>query len=280
MEQTVTLIRQTLSAHYPHEEVRAMVRLIMEKCFGCSPLEIYMGRSRAFSQQERQRAAEIAERAANGEPIQYILGEADFGSLTFAVRKGALIPRPETTELTGWIVDDHRSSPPRSLLDIGAGSGCIAITLAKAFPSADVSAWDISPAALAVAAENSERHGVRVALSLQDMLMPFPTEARYDVIVSNPPYVTLAEREEMEANVLDWEPAEALFVPDSDPLLFYRRLAEIGQSLLSPQGALYVEVNRAYGEATANLFRTMGYCDVSLRHDLSGHPRMVKAKRL
>lgn len=190
-----------------------------------------------------------------------------------------LIPRPETEELVEHILRMEVGSP--RILDIGTGSGCIAISLSKELPQANIDAWDVSEEALAIARTNNKHLQASVRFSLCNALTYHPTTAEcYDVIVSNPPYIAEAERGNMERNVLDWEPSTALFVPDNDPLLFYRSIGELGQVLLKPGGRLYFEINRAYGAATAALLCSLSYNEVEIKSDLSGNNRFVFAKKL
>ncbi len=287
MQQILQYIRQTLSTCYPASEANALARLILEKRFGISLTEIYMGKDKQFLPEQRNELEDILQRLLRNEPVQYVLGEADFCGETFSVGSGVLIPRPETEELVAWIGETMPATPCK-VLDVGTGSGCIAISLAKRFPQSDVTAWDVSGQALAIARANNQRLGTNVNFLRRDVLEEAkayePTDRRsdegtFDVIVSNPPYVTCSERKEMEANVLDWEPGLALFVPDDDPLLFYRAIARLAQRLLKPGGRLFFEINRAYGAATVNLLQEMNYQAVELRKDLSGNDRMVSAQR-
>jgi release factor glutamine methyltransferase len=199
--------------------------------------------------------------------------------LTFEVNPNVLIPRPETQELVAWIVEDCQPGKSVRILDIGTGSGCIPVTLAKQLPEAEVESWDISEGALEVASRNSERNGVKVLLRQKDVLNAEPEGKLYDVIVSNPPYITNKEKVDMEANVLDWEPSLALFVPDEDPLLFYRKIARLGCEILKEGGSLYFEINRAYGQETALMLNELGYNQIELKKDSWGNDRMIKAKR-
>ncbi len=287
MQQILQYIRQTLSTCYPASEANALARLILEKRFGISLTEIYMGKDKQFLPEQRNELEDILQRLLRNEPVQYVLGEADFCGETFSVGSGVLIPRPETEELVAWIGETMPATPCKAL-DVGTGSGCIAISLAKRFPQSDVVAWDVSEQALAIARANNQRLGTNVSFLRRDVLEEAkayePTDRRsdegtFDVIVSNPPYVTCSERKEMEANVLGWEPGLALFVPDDDPLLFYRAIARLAQRLLRPGGRLFFEINRAYGTATVNLLQEMNYQAVELRKDLSGNDRMVSAQR-
>ena len=213
------------------------------------------------------------------EPFQYITGETSFCGLPLHVAPGVLIPRPETAELVDWIVTDFGDKAHLNIVDIGTGSGCIAIALAKFLPGARVSAWDISDAALDIARRNAERNGVHVDFKQVDVLSHISAEGNAHIFVSNPPYIREREKTDMERNVLDWEPEQALFVPDDDPLRFYRKIAELGLVHLAPSGVLYVEINQAYGPETVDLLTGMGYRNVILRKDMSGNDRMVKAER-
>ena len=219
-------------------------------------------------------------RLQKNEPIQYVLGKETFCGLDFEVDSNVLIPRPETRELVEWIVADRKSSASSHILDIGTGSGCISISLAKFLQGSKVEAWDISQGALDVARRNAQRNGVEVLFRHQDVLDALPGGAIYDVIVSNPPYITEKEKLDMEANVLDWEPSTALFVPDADPLLFYRKIAELGLSMLKTGGALYFEINRAYGQETISMLESLNYSQIELRKDEWGNDRMIKAYKL
>lgn len=222
---------------------------------------------------ERLEAA--AERLAAGEPLQYVLGEAGFCGRPFVVRPGVLIPRPETEELVAWVLRDEVRS--RRLLDVGTGSGCIAVSLALGLPGAELFAADLSDEALAVAAENARRLGARVTLRRADALHgladAFPE--RFDAIVSNPPYVPQSDLAAMHANVRGYEPPEALFVPDDDALRFYRAIARAGRRMLRPGGKLYFEIYERSAGQMRLLLGEEGYTDTEVREDLNGKPRMV-----
>ena len=220
----------------------------------------------------------IAQLAA-GRPVQYVVGSAEFLGRRFAVREGVLIPRPETEELAAWIVRDERRAA--ALLDIGTGSGCIAATLALELPQAAVSAADIPPAALDTAAENFRRLGARVDLrradALGDLAEVFP--GPFDAIVSNPPYVPQSDLRQMHVNVRDHEPHEALFVPDDDPLRFYRAIARAGRRMLRPGGRLYFEIYHRHADAMRRMLDEEGYERTDVREDLFGKPRMTCSRR-
>lgn len=224
-------------------------------------------------------AVEGLERAVEelqaGRPVQYVVGRAEFLGRSFAVREGVLIPRPETEELAAWIIADEK--PARRILDVGTGSSCIAATLALELPEAEVFAADISETALAVAAENCRTLGACVTLrqadALHDLAEHFPE--RFDVLVSNPPYIPERDRVALHANVRDYEPAEALFVPDDDPLLFYRAIARAGRRMLQPGGRLYFEIYAPQADALCDLLAAEGYTATEVREDLFGKQRMV-----
>lgn len=277
MNPLYTYIKQKLiAASYAETEASALARWILEEEFGFSTLELYVGKDTDFPMEKRNRLNDILVRLARFEPIQYIIGKTEFCGLTLKVSSDVLIPRPETAELVDWIVFDCPQSGLR-VLDIGTGSGCIAITLAERMVEAEVSAWDISEKALAVARENALHNNVRIAFSCMDVFNEPTGTSVFDIIVSNPPYITESERAEMERNVLDYEPETALFVPDTDPLRFYRRIAHIGNQMLKPGGKLFFEINRAYGSETAAMLKYGGYSQVEVRSDSYGNARMIKA---
>lgn len=219
----------------------------------------------------------MAQTIASGTPIQQVLGYAYFCGLKLKVTPSVLIPRPETEELVRWVVDE--SPAPRSILDIGTGSGCIAIALAKALPQTRLTAIDISDEALAVARENAKMHDADIDFIQADILNPNPYLAnnRFDVIVSNPPYICNKEADEMEKNVLDHEPHVALFVPDDDPLLFYRAIAEKTLTMLTPDGTLFFEINRLYAQELTTMLQSMGFQHITVRQDQFNNDRMLRA---
>ena len=219
------------------------------------------------------------ERLASGEPFQYVMGQTEFCGLTFKVTPDVLIPRPETEELVCRIIAENKKRSGLSVLDIGTGSGAIAVTLAKELPDARVTALDVSEGALAVAAGNAERNGVAVSFMKSDILSEAPLPGRYDLIVSNPPYVPERDREGMHRNVRDHEPALALFVPDDRPLLFYEAIANKAAVTLNPGGRLYLETYEAYHQELKQLLEDNGFTNVGCWNDLFGRPRFVVASR-
>lgn len=279
MHPVVNEIRNILQGIYPDSEALSLAKMLLVEVFGFTTLELYGGKDKEIFGKQRDILDKMLARLRENEPIQYILGKESFCGLTFEVNPDVLIPRPETRELVDWVLTDWKSSGVVRLLDIGTGSGCIAISLARYLPDADVEAWDISEDALRVARRNGERNEVQVHFCQKDVLKVIPENTRYHVIVSNPPYITEREKVDMDANVLNWEPSTALFVPDSEPLLFYRRIAELGISMLHDGGALYFEINQAYGEDTVRLLDDLGYRHIELRRDEWGNDRMVKANR-
>ena len=245
---------------------------------GVDALDIYMGKDIILSACKQRELENIIFRLQKNEPIQYIRGYAEFCGRNFRVAPGVLIPRPETAELVDLIVKENPDA--RRLLDIGTGSGCIAISLDKNLPDAKVDAWDISEEALAIARKNNEELDAQVTFRRQDVFSADGMQGTsYDIIVSNPPYVTETEKTEMEANVLDWEPGLALFVPDEDPLCFYRRIAELGRELLRPGGKLYFEINQAYGQDMIRMIEMNQYRDVRVIKDIFGKDRILTANR-
>ena len=278
MHPIVYEIRDALRGHYPDSEALSLAKMLLTEAFGFSTLELYGGKDKEISGNRLRDLHEMLSRLKKNEPIQYIIGTESFCGLTFEVNPNVLIPRPETQELVRWIEADWKSVPCR-ILDIGTGSGCISISLAKFLEDAKVESWDISEGALQVARRNCVRNEVKVLLRQQDVLSAVPEGELYQVIVSNPPYICEKEKVDMDANVLDWEPETALFVPDADPLLFYRKIAELGVSMLCEGGALYFEINRAYGEETLRMLEGLGYRQLELRKDDFGNDRMIKACR-
>ena len=271
-------IQSSLSRLYEESEARSIARLVLEVGFGIDYVSIVAGKDKQFSPEESAKLDMILHKLQSGIPVQYALGVAEFGALTLKVTPDVLIPRPETEELVDWICSDYQEREGIDILDIGTGSGCIAISLATRL-RACIDAWDISQEALQVATANAARCKAAVRFSLRDALQSssYSEAARYDIVVSNPPYIADAEKVDMESNVLDHEPELALFVPDDDVLKFYRAIASGARNLLKPGGTLYFEINSAHGQDTAALLQSMGYKGIELRQDFTGRDRMVKA---
>ncbi|MDH6311483.1 release factor glutamine methyltransferase [Parabacteroides sp. PFB2-10] len=280
--ETGEYIRQSLSGLYPVDEAEALLRLIGEHLWGMPYYRILMTRP-SLSEEQAERLRMIVERLKKKEPIQYIIGETTFYNLLFQVNASTLIPRPETEELVELIIGDNRQRESLSLLDIGTGSGCIAVALAKHLPGATVTGVDISKEALTVAAQNAEKAGCEnVSFRQIDILDSGQALAglpdKFDIIVSNPPYIMEKEKSAMKENVFAYEPGTALFVPDEDPLLFYRAIARFGKERLRREGLLYFEINALLGNETAAMLREEGYREIELIKDLSGKDRIIKAK--
>jgi len=280
MHPIVNEIRDALRESYPDSEALALAKMLLVEVFDFSTLELYGGKDKEFSVKHRDVLGEMIRRLKKNEPIQYIIGRETFCGLTFEVNPDVLIPRPETQELVSWISDDYRGKAPCRILDVGTGSGCIAVSLAKLVGGAEVEAWDVSVEALEVAGRNAGHNGAEVLFRRKDVLSVVPGGECYDVIVSNPPYIAEKEKADMDANVLDWEPSLALFVPDEDPLLFYRKIALLAKEMLTESGSLYYEINQAYGAETVQMLESLGYSSVELRKDIHGNDRMIKAKRI
>ena len=278
MNITASYIHRKLQGRYDPREAGNLSRIICCEILGQQTVDYYLGKDIILSVKEEQELESILARLHNFEPIQYILGEARFLGRTFRVTPGVLIPRPETEELVEMMLKEL--SPVSRVLDVGTGSGCIAISLAKELPESQVTAWDVSGEALSIAAANSKALQASVRFEQRDVLTYEPCVVDcYDVIVSNPPYVTEAEKQEMEHNVLDWEPSLALFVPDTDPLRFYRRIAVLGLEMLTSGGKLYFEINRAFGKDTVAMLCETGYRAVRLQKDISHNDRFVIAEK-
>ena len=272
-------IKKMLAGYYPDAEASALAKMLLVEVLHFSTLELFGGKDKEVFKKDLDVLYEMSRRLQNQEPIQYIIGKETFCGMPFVVNRHVLIPRPETQDLVEWIAEEDQQTNPCRLLDMGTGSGCIAISLAKKLPHVQMEAWDISGEALQVARQNALNNQVKVDFHQQDILSASPGIAEWNVIVSNPPYITNKEKAEMEANVLNWEPHTALFVPDHDPLLFYRKIAQLGMSMLVNGGALYFEINRAYGTETIAMLQALGYENIIIRKDRFNNERMIKATR-
>lgn len=304
-------LRDALLPRYDAREARAVALLVLEDAFGVPRMDVYADKVRHFSEEERRRLQNILQRLAAGEPVQYVLGRASFCGMNLRVTPATLIPRPETAELVDAaetlcekILETlPADQKPLQILDAGTGSGCIALALAQRLPSANVEAWDISSEALDVARQNAAEQNLYIDFQQRDILaeaadcssepanpatyisdaeiksISEKSSPRYHLIVSNPPYIAERERPNMEAHVLDYEPHTALFVPDDDPLRFYRALAHIARRTLHPGGALAVEINQAYGTETLQLFAAVGFTSLTLLKDAFGRDRIVTARQ-
>ena len=252
-------------------EARAVTRLVMETLYGLTYADLLCGRMQTLPEAPLRN---VLSRLLQNEPVQYVLGQADFCGRTFRVGPGVLIPRPETEELCRWIIGSTQRGA--RILDIGTGSGCIACTLAAEIAGSRLSAWDVSETALATTADNARRLGVEVNVMRMDALHPTPPAGpAWDTIVSNPPYICQQERAEMRPNVVDYEPEEALFVSDADPLLFYRAIAAYAAKALVPGGRLYFEINPLYAKPLQGMLRQAGFGKAEIREDQFGKQRFI-----
>lgn len=272
-----TLIRQASQGYEPRE-ARAIAAKLCEALFGMRFTDVVIEPDAPCPSGEAGLLERVLRELDQGRPVQYIIGQTTFRGLTLRVREGVLIPRPETEELVGWITAETSADAAPHILDIGTGSGAIALALASEMPAARVSALDVSPQALEIARENAGLNRLTTNFIQADILRD-ELSGPYDLIVSNPPYVTRSEAARMQQNVLRHEPHLALFVEDGDPLLFYRVIAQKAGTALAPGGSLYFEINEQFGPQTARLLETSGYREVELRNDLFGKPRMIRARK-
>lgn len=276
MQHSVLQILKKLDGLYTKSERSILSHLIVEEICGNSSMLRITDKNNHLSNSELRKVQDIVDRLKNREPIQYILGKTEFYGMPFLVSPDVLIPRPETEELVEWIIAENKNTD-YLILDVGTGSGCIAVTLAKKIINAEVNAWDISENALDVATKNARLNNVEVRFVKRDIFQPVEEKEFFDIIVSNPPYVTESEKGVMESNVIDFEPHGALFVPDDQALIFYDRIADLALALLHNEGKLYFEINRAKGKEVCNMLVGKGFMQVELKKDLSGNDRMVRA---
>ena len=275
--------KSVLNAVYDTNEIAAVTLLVINEVCALSKAKIKAFPETAISPPQSKELTNILNELKTGRPVQYVLGKTEFYGLPFNVNPSVLIPRPETEELVEWVIESVGSGKLAvgSILDIGTGSGCIAITLKKNLPGFKVSAIDISAAALETAASNAKLNGVDVQFINSDILN-FGSEIeipKFQIIISNPPYVTLHDKTQMHANVTDFEPHSALFVPENDPLLFYKAIADFATTNLTENGLLFFEINESYGKETVELLNSKGFKNIELRKDMSGKDRMVKGEK-
>ena len=261
-------------------------RLLMSHITGLSMTQLLAERDFCLSEEQQKWYDEAIVRLKNNEPLQHVMGQCEFYGRKFKCDGRALVPRPETEELVEWIISMHNAQctidNSFNILDIGTGTGCIALSLAKELAEAEVTALDISAEALSLARENAEILEVENVVFVEGDILNMDdkhvvAKDKYTVIVSNPPYVRECEKKDMEANVLDYDPHTALFVSNEDPLIFYRAIGEFGLTHLKDRGTLYFEINQYLGQETCDLLIAMGYRNVEMREDINGNPRMIKA---
>ena len=270
-------IRRRLDGIYDRREREAVILLVFSFVKGWSRVDLIINEGKELSEFAKREIDGIVDRLILGEPIQYITGQARFFGMDLKVGPGVLIPRPETEELVDWIKDDSEGKEDLQILDIGTGSGCIAVALARTLPFSDVTAIDISVRALEIASENARSLKAKVRFVEADMYRWMPESGSLDIVVSNPPYIAPDEEADMEVRVKDFEPREALFVEAADPIRPYRRIGEIAAVGLKPGGAVYVELNPRFADAVRKYYESQGWAEVELRVDSYGKTRFMRA---
>lgn len=279
MRATIQYIEKELADMYPKTEVQGFERLIFESVFAWNYTELVLMKNKKLSSLEIQKVRTIIRRLKVHEPLQYILGETEFFGLNLKVTPAVLIPRPETEELVQWIINGEPFGSPR-VLDIGTGSGCIALALKKQIKNAEVSGVDISGKALEVAKQNAEFNKLEVVFFQSDILTWENYDWKwFDTIVSNPPYVREIEKQKMQANVLEYEPENALFVSDENPLVFYHRIAGFAKKYLVNGGKLFFEINEFMGDEICKLLEDKGFVDIKLKKDINDKNRMIACRK-
>jgi len=272
-------IHNSLQSLYPKSEINSFYFILLEHYGNYTTAEVLANVSTQLTDNITKAIQQAITELQTAKPIQYILGETEFFSNRFFADENVLIPRPETEELVDWVLQTYPDKTyPLHILDVGTGSGCIAISLAKALPEAQVTAIDVSPKAIAVAQCNAERNGIKVQFLQRDILQTETLPEKYDIIISNPPYVRELEKNEMHSNVLNYEPHLALFVPNDRPLLFYEQIATLAQQYLKPKGRLFFEINQYLAAEMQVMLAQKNFTEITLRQDLSGNDRMLCAR--
>ncbi len=270
-----------LLKHYPKQEIDSFFYLLTEAFIGFKKVDIALEPGYRIDENQKQKFISALAKLKEEYPIQYIIGETEFYGLTFKVNKDVLIPRPETEELVNWVLQNLKSSSTADklkILDIGTGSGCIAIALAKELSTYEVWALDISDKALSIAKENAKLNHVNINFIQKDILKKIHLNTKFDIIISNPPYVRELEKKQMQTNVLKYEPHLALFVENDNSLLFYDKIANVAKEYLAEKGRLYFEINQYLGKETIELLQVKGFKNIELKKDIFGVDRMVKAE--
>jgi release factor glutamine methyltransferase len=271
------LLKQKLTTHFEAVELSSIIGMLIEEVSGWNRTQQILHQNTAFNQAQVDQIENYTEQLISGKPIQYILGKAWFMGQNFTVNENVLIPRPETEELVEWIISyANIKNKTLSILDIGTGSGCISIALKMALPHCEVSALDISKEALKLAQLNANNLNVSIQWMEQNILDTVALENAYDIIVSNPPYIPIREKESMQKQVVNFEPSLALFVPDEDPLIFYRTIAKMAKQSLSKNGQLFFEIHYDQGNAVLTLLNELNF-HAELRQDGFGKDRMIRA---
>ena len=292
IRQIIAETRRQLSGKYPDTEIDSFIRILFMQYLNMTAVEIHLSQEReVFPEIDRQILTAVGE-FAKFRPIQYITGKTEFYGLQFELTPDVLIPRPETEELVDWIIQNSKFGNRKSeignqkskinIIDIGTGSGCIAVALKANLPDADVRAIDVSEPALSVARRNAAKNSVKINFIQLDILtgdLKCFVDNSLDVIVSNPPYVTPSEKDEMQPNVLEYEPHCALFTPEDDPLIFFKRIAILGIKILKDGGKIFFEINERYHLEVANILKQHGFSEISPRKDINGKWRMISARK-
>lgn len=272
-------IHNSLQSLYPKSEINSFYFILLEHYGNYTTAEVLANVSTQLTDNITKAIQQAITELQTAKPIQYILGETEFFSNRFFVDENVLIPRPETEELVDWVLQTYPDKTyPLHILDVGTGSGCIAISLAKALPEAQVTAIDVSPKAIAVAQRNTKCNKVKIKFLQRDILQTETLPEKYNIIISNPPYVRELEKNEMHSNVLNYEPHLALFVPDDRPLLFYEQIATLAQQYLKPKGRLFFEINQYLAAEMQVMLAQKNFTEITLRQDLSGNDRMLCAR--
>ena len=276
MKAGIASIKKELSGQFSIQETDSLIALIFEKLKGYSRTQLLLSGDELLTDNETDEITKIVSRLKNHEPIQYILGSTEFYGLEFCCVPDVLIPRPETEELVDWIIKENGASNP-TIIDMGTGTGCIAISLQKNIPQSTVFACDISPVCIETANRNAQQNSAKILVVEYDIIAGQPQVEfpEFDVVVSNPPYVRESEKALMEKNVTDFEPDLALFVVDENPLIFYESIADFARKNLKDQGKLYFEINESLGDETCNMLTAKGFTHIRLKRDINGKNRMI-----
>lgn len=269
--------QEALSSIYPNEEIDSFFFILMEEKLGLKRVDLILNPDKKIDAPTVDYFKSVIEKLKNEIPIQYIIGHTAFFGLDFIVDENVLIPRQETEELVDWIIKSADKKEPLKILDIGTGSGCIAISLAENIPNASVFAIDVSKEALNMAKQNAQKNEVKINFINESILTLKKLEQKFDIIVSNPPYIRELEKHEIKNNVLDNEPHLALFVEDDNPLLFYDAIADFSKNHLKKNGLLFFEINQYLGKETLELVKSKGFLNTELKKDLNNNDRMIKA---
>ena len=275
-------LHRQLSGQYPEMEIESFARILFRHFLNMNPLQIHLSQDNELPAGIEQQICTAIVDLQKYRPIQYIIGETEFYGLKFEVTPDVLIPRPETEELVDWVLHEHDRDEALQVVDIGAGSGCIAVALAVGLRNANVWAVDVSEAALVVARRNAMSNKVKINFLLNDVLkdhlMGFEP-ASLDTVVSNPPYIALSDKQHILPNVLEYEPHQALFTPGGDFLIFYRHIAAFGMKCLKPLGKIFFEINEAFPEEVTEILEQYGYSDITAKKDINGKWRMISAQK-